>query len=150
MQDPARYFSTPCVNEVRAFAEATRVVLDEGLDERFERHDLYAEAIRAGLAALGFAFYTDPRFMAPTLSVVLYPEGVDDRAFRAGLSENGVVVAGGLAATAGAVFRMGHMGNLTSTDVRFAVDAVERTLAGLGRKIEPASGRKAVDGILKA
>ncbi|OGD13668.1 MAG: aminotransferase V [Candidatus Aminicenantes bacterium RBG_16_66_30] len=150
MQDPARYFSTPCVNEVRAFAEATRVVLDEGLDERFERHDLYAEAIRAGLAALGFAFYTDPRFMAPTLSVVLYPEGVDDKAFRAGLSENGVVVAGGLAATAGAVFRMGHMGNLTSTDVRFAVDAVERTLAGLGRKIEPASGRKAVDGILKA
>ncbi len=150
MQDPSKYFSTPCVNEVRAFAEATRVVLEEGLDERFERHDLHAEAVRAGLAALGFPFFTDPRFMASTLSVVRLPEGVDDKSFRAGLAENGVVVAGGLGATAGRVFRMGHMGNLTSADVRFAVDAVERTLAGLGREIVPGSGRAAVDGVLKA
>jgi len=150
MHDPSRYFSTPCVNEVRAFAEATRIILGEGLEERFERHALYAEAIRAGLAALGFTFFTDPDFMASTLSVVRYPEGVDDKAFRARLSENGVVVAGGLAATAGKVFRMGHMGNLTSADVRTAIDAVERTLAGLGCKAGPGSGRKAVDGILKA
>jgi len=150
MREPSKYFSTPCVNEIRAFAEATRIVLDEGLEERFERHELYAEAIRAGLAALGFTFFTDPRFMASTLSVVRYPEGVDDKAFRAGLSENGVVVAGGLASTAGQVFRMGHMGNLTSSDVRFAIDAAERTLAGLGRKIAPGSGRAAVESILKS
>ena len=150
MQDPARYFSTPCVNELRAFAEATRIVLEEGLEERFERHDLHAAALRAGLADLGFGFFTDPDFLAPTLSVVRYPEGVDDQAFRAGLSDNGVIVAGGLAATAGQVFRMGHMGNLTSADVRFAIEAVERTLAGLGRKIRPGSGREAVEGVLKA
>jgi aspartate aminotransferase-like enzyme len=150
MREPSKYFSTPCVNEIRAFAEATRIVLDEGLEERFERHDLHAEAIRAGLAALGFTFFTDPRFMASTLSVVRYPAGVDDQAFRAGLSGNGVVVAGGLASTAGQVFRMGHMGNLTSADVRFAVDAVERTLAGLGRKIAPDSGRAAVESVLKS
>jgi alanine-glyoxylate transaminase / serine-glyoxylate transaminase / serine-pyruvate transaminase len=150
MHDPSKYFSTPCVNEMRAFAEATRIILEEGLDERFERHDLYAEALRAGLEALGFAFFTDPNFLASTLSVVRYPEGVDDKAFRAGLSGNGVVVAGGLASTAGQVFRMGHMGNLTSSDVRFAIDAVERTLAGLGRKFEPGAGRAAVDNVLKA
>jgi alanine-glyoxylate transaminase/serine-glyoxylate transaminase/serine-pyruvate transaminase len=150
MQDPARYFSTPCVNEVRAFAEATRIVLEEGLEERFERHDLHAAALRAGLAALGFGFFTDPDFLASTLSVVRYPEGLDDQAFRAGLSDNGVVVAGGLAATAGRVFRLGHMGNLTSADARFAIEAVERTLAGLGRKVRPGAGRKAVDGVLKA
>jgi alanine-glyoxylate transaminase/serine-glyoxylate transaminase/serine-pyruvate transaminase len=150
MRDPGKYFSTPCVNEVRAFAEATRIIIEEGLAERFERHELYAEAIRAGLEALGFTFFTDPNFMAPTLSVVRYPEGVDDKAFRAGLADNGVVVAGGLAATVGRVFRMGHMGNLTSAQVRFAIDAVERTLAGLGRAVEPGAGREAVDGILKA
>jgi aspartate aminotransferase-like enzyme len=150
MRDPSKYFSTPCVNEVRAFAEATRVIIEEGIEERFERHDLYAEAIRAGLAALGFTFFTDPSFMASTLSVIRYPQGVDDRSFRAGLSENGVVVAGGLAATAGQVFRIGHMGNLTSADVRFAIDAVEGTLADLGVKVGPGSGREAVDGALKA
>jgi len=150
MHDPSKYFSTPCVNEVRAFAEATRIVLEEGIEDRFERHDLHAEAIRAGLAALGFTFFTDPSFLASTLSVVRYPDGVDDKAFRSALSGNGVVVAGGLAQTAGQVFRMGHMGNLTSAQVRLAVEAVEKTLTGLGHRFPPGAGRDAVDGVLKA
>ena len=150
MHDPTKYFSTPCVNEIRAFAEAMRIILEEGIEERFERHDLYAQALRAGLEALGFSFFTDPSFEASTLSVVRYPDGVEDKAFRAGLAANGVVVAGGLGPTAGRVFRMGHMGNLTSAQVRFAIDAVEKTLAGLGRAVKPGAGSKAVDGILKA
>ncbi len=150
MQDPAKYFSTPCVNEIRAFAEGTRVVLEEGLDERFERHELFAAALRAGLAALGFTFFTDPRFLAPTLSVVRYPDGVEDKAFRAALDANGVVVAGGLAGTAGRVFRMGHMGNLTSVQVRAAIEAVERTLGTLGYRFEAGAGRAAVDETLAA
>jgi alanine-glyoxylate transaminase/serine-glyoxylate transaminase/serine-pyruvate transaminase len=150
MHDPAKYFSTPCVNEIRAFAEATRIILEEGIEERFERHSLFAEAIRAGLEALGFSFFTDPSFEASTLSVVRYPDGVEDKAFRGGLNGNGVVVAGGLGPTSGQVFRMGHMGNLTSAQVRFAVDAVERTLAGLGRAVAPGTGRGAVDAILTA
>ncbi len=150
MHDPTKYFSTPCVNEIRAFAEATRIILEEGIEERFERHDLYAEALRAGLDALGFSFFTDPRFAASTLSVVSYPDGLDDKAFRAGLAANGVIVAGGLGPTAGRVFRMGHMGNLTSVQVRFAIEAVERTLAGLGRALKPGAGRDAVDGVLAA
>lgn len=150
MHDPTKYFSTPCVNEIRAFAEGTRIIVEEGLDDRFERHELFAEALRAGLEALGFGFLTDPSFFASTLSVVRYPDGVDDRAFRAGLAANGVVVAGGLGPTAGQVFRMGHMGNLTSAQVRAAIEAVERTLAGLGRAVAPGTGRAAVDGVLKA
>ena len=150
MHDPSKYFSTPCVNEVRAFAEATRIILEEGVEERFERHDLYAEAIRSGLAALGFGFFTDPNYLAATISVVRYPDGVDDKAFRAGLYDNGVVVAGGLAQTLGRVFRMGHMGNLSSAQVRFAIGAVEKTLQGLGRRFEPVCGIEAVDKVLKA
>jgi aspartate aminotransferase-like enzyme len=148
MHDPTKYFSTPCVNEIRAFAEATRIIIEEGIEERFERHDLYAEALRAGLAALGFSFFTDPRFTASTLSVVRYPGGVEDKAFRAGLDGNGVVVAGGLGPTAGQVFRIGHMGNLTSAQVRFAIGAVERTLAELGAAFTPGAGRAAVDDVL--
>ncbi len=77
-------------------------------------------------------------------------DGVDDKAFRTTLYENGVVVAGGLAQTLGKVFRMGHMGNLTSAQARFAIDSVEKTLAGLGRAPEPGAAREAVDAILTA
>ena len=133
MKDPAKYFSTPCVNEIRAFCEGTRIILEEGLEARFRRHELQARAIRAGLEVLGFAFFTDPPFMASTLSVVAYPDGVEDKAFRAALDERGVVVAGGLAETAGKVFRMGHMGNLTGDEVLFAVEAAEGALGVPGR-----------------
>jgi aspartate aminotransferase-like enzyme len=150
MHDPTKYFSTPCVNEIRAFAEATRLILEEGVEDRFERHSLFAEALRSGLAALGFSFFTDPSFEASTLSVVRYPDGVEDKAFRAGLAANGVVVAGGLGPTAGRVFRMGHMGNLTMAQVRFAMEAVEKTLAALGYEFKPGAGKAAVDAVLKA
>jgi alanine-glyoxylate transaminase/serine-glyoxylate transaminase/serine-pyruvate transaminase len=143
MKDPVKYFSTPCVNEVRAFFEATRIILEEGLERRFRRHDLFARSIRAGLGALGFGFFTDPAFYASTMSVPTYPAGVEDKAFRAALYENGVVVAGGLAQTAGKVFRMGHMGNLTRDEILFALESVEKTLDSLGYRFEPGAGLKA-------
>ena len=69
-----------------------------------------------------------------------YPDGVEDKAFRSGYARNGVVVAGGLAATAGKVFRMGHMGNLTPADVVFAFEAMEKTLAELGHRFPAGAG----------
>ena len=148
MHDPARYFATPCVNEIRAFCEGTRIIMEEGIEARFRRHDLYARAMRAGLAALGFGFFTDARSAASTLSVPVYPDGVEDKAFRDGLCENGVVVAGGLAETAGKVFRMGHMGNLGAADILFALGAVEKTLETLGRGFTPGAGVAAARAVL--
>ena len=46
MKDPAKYFSTPCVNEIRAFYESTLIILEEGLERRFSRHALTGQAIR--------------------------------------------------------------------------------------------------------
>ena len=132
MKDPFKYFSTPCVNEIRAFCESTKIVLEEGLEARFARHALFARAIRAALAALGFKFYTEERFFADTLSVVYYPDGVDDKLFRSLYYQNGVVVAGGLGETAGKIFSMGHMGNLSSPQLYFALEMLEKTLFSMG------------------
>lgn len=148
MQDPFRYFSTPCVNEIRAFAEALRMVMEEGIEARFTRHELFGRAFRAGLTALGFRLFTAPAALAATLSVVEYPEGVGDKAFRSALDGNGVVVAGGLGPTAGKVFRLGHMGNIDRGDVLFVLDAVERTLAALNTGIEAGSAVRAAVEVL--
>jgi len=148
MKDPSRYFSTPCVNEARAFYESTLIVLEEGLEQRFARHSRTARAIRSGLNALGFTFFTQKEFLADTLSVVNYPPGVEDKRFRSLYYENGVVVAGGLGETAGKVFRMGHMGNLSSSQVYFALDALEQTLKTIGYAFEAGAGRGAAKAIL--
>ena len=149
MKDPSKYFSTPCVNEIRAFYESTRIILEEGLEQRFLRHAQVALAIRAALAALGFSFFTQEPFLADTLSVVRYPEGIEDKAFRSSFYENGIVVAGGLGETAGKVFRMGHMGNLSVSQAYFALDALERTISSLGYRFEAGSGLQAAKAILK-
>jgi aspartate aminotransferase-like enzyme len=148
MKDPGRYFSTPCVNEHRAFAEATRIMLEEGMEARFRRQAKLGRAVRVGLAALGFEIFTGPDCRADTLSVVRYPDGLDDAAFRTLLARQGVQVAGGLAATAGRVFRMGHMGNLAPAQVEFAFEALEATLAGLGRRSETGGSLAAVRSVL--
>ncbi len=148
MKEPSKYFSTPCVNEIRAFYESTKIILEEGIERRFLRHERVAKAIRAALVEVGFSLFTQEPFLADTLSVVKYPEGVEDKSFRSTYYENGIVVAGGLGETAGKVFRMGHMGNLSVSQVYFALDALERTLSTLGYKFEAGSGLKVAKAIL--
>ncbi len=148
MKDPSKYFSTPCVNEIRSFNESTKIILEEGLDVRFERHEKTAEAIRAAFKSLGFSFFTEDSFLADTLSVVLCPDGIKDKTFRSRLFENGVVVAGGLGEVAGKVFRIGHMGNLSLDQIYFALQAVENTLSSLNYSFEPKAAVNAAKAIL--
>jgi alanine-glyoxylate transaminase/serine-glyoxylate transaminase/serine-pyruvate transaminase len=103
------------------------------LDARFARHARIAAAFRAGLAAAGLRLFTDPSCRADTLSVVLYPEGVEDGPFRSEMMARGVTVAGCLGPIAGKGFRLGHMGNIGAGEVAAVLDAVEASLAALGR-----------------
>lgn len=120
------------------------------MEERFRRHQRVAKAIRAALRHLGFSFFTDEAFLADTLTVCYYPEGIDDQAFRTTYASNGVIVAGGLGEVAGKVFRMGHMGNLSVSQVQFAVAALESTLSTLGYSFDPHSGIHAARKILES
>jgi aspartate aminotransferase-like enzyme len=132
MEDPGRYFATPCVNEIVALGEALRMIHEEGLPARFARHGRIARAIRAGLEALGLSFVTAPDCRAETLSVVFLPNGVDDAAFRKGVAARGVVIAGCLGPLAGKAFRLGHMGNIGPGEVAKTLGAIEESLRTLG------------------
>lgn len=137
MQDPAKYYSTPCVNEIVALAEALRIVHAEGLDARFARHARIARAFRAGLEALGLPLFTDASCRADTLSVILLPESVADTAFRREVAARGVVLAGGLGPIAGKAVRLGHMGNIDAAEVATVLGAIEGALSALGVAVTP-------------
>ncbi|MFW6140044.1 MAG: pyridoxal-phosphate-dependent aminotransferase family protein [Acidobacteriota bacterium] len=143
MKDPSKYFSTPCVNEIRAFCEGTRVMIEEGMEVRFKRHKKIGQAVRAGLKSLGFSFFTDEEYFADTLTVPVYPQGIEDSAFRTRLAENRVIVAGGLGELKGRVFRVGHMGNISYSQVEFAVGSIEKTLSEIGYEFHAGSGVQA-------
>lgn len=137
MEDPGKYFATPCVNEIVALGEALRILHEEGLPARFERHKRIGRAVRAGLEALGLSFVTAPDCRADTLSVVCYPKGVEDLAFRKQMVSRGIVVAGCLGPLAGKAFRMGHMGNIGAGEIARVLQAVEDSLRALGVHVPP-------------
>jgi len=139
MEDPGKYFATPCVNEMVALAEALRIIHEEGLPARFARHQRIGRAVRAGLEALGLTLVTAPDCRADTLSVVFYPKGAEDVPFRKEMASRGVVVAGCLGPLAGKAFRMGHMGNIGPGEVAKALSAVEESLRALGVTVQPGS-----------
>ncbi|MPM78983.1 Serine-pyruvate aminotransferase [bioreactor metagenome] len=137
MDNPSNYFSTPPVNHVVALNESVKIILEEGIEERYARHDLIGRSVRAGLAAIGLEPVTNQEALAPTLSVVKYPEGIDDAQFRAKMEGFGLVVAGGVGSLKGKIFRIGHMGNISFAEIAVTLNGVERSLVSLGYDVKP-------------
>jgi aspartate aminotransferase-like enzyme len=140
MNDPSKYFATPAVNMIWALKESVRIIKEEGIENRYERHRKNARAMQAALEAMGFTLLAEKDHRAVTLSNVLYMDGVNDLEFRKILGEEGVVVAGGLAAYAGKMFRLGHMGNIDIHDMVSTTAAIERALYRSGIEVELGKG----------
>lgn len=142
MHDPQKYFATPPVNLIYAYDEGMKLVLAEGMDNRYKRHEAYGKAVRAALAEYGMKAIADENAAAATLSCILYPEGMEDAEFRASLAKKGVIVAGALAHLAGKAFRIGHMGNTTEDMLEKAIVLIGETMNEVGFE---ADVQKAVD-----
>jgi len=136
MHDPSKYYATPAINLIWALKESVSIIKGEGLANRCARHKQVALAMQAALEALGFTILAEKEHRAATLSNLIYPEGVDDAKFRKDLYDDGVIVAGGLGAYAGKMFRLGHMGNVDTHDLVSALAAIERALFKAGLDIE--------------
>ncbi|RHW34824.1 alanine--glyoxylate aminotransferase family protein [Neobacillus notoginsengisoli] len=138
MNDPSKYFATPPVNLIYAYDEGMRIVLEEGLERRFRRHQAFGKAVRAALSVYGLKALAEEEAAAATLSCIVYREGMDDLAFRAALAKKGLIVAGALAHLAGKAFRIGHMGNTTEQMLEKAIKLIGETMIELGIAVEPA------------
>jgi alanine-glyoxylate transaminase/serine-glyoxylate transaminase/serine-pyruvate transaminase len=125
------YFATHATTLVRALDVSVGEIIAEGLEARFRRHADVAESFRDGFTELGFSLLTDADALAPTLSVLQPPGGVDEAAFRAALLAEGVLVAGGIGPFAGRAIRVGHMGTTGASEAALTVAAAGRALERL-------------------
>ena len=132
MHDPGKYYATPPVNMIYAFEKGMEILMAEGLKTRYKRHAALGKAVRAGLAEYGMKPLAPEEIAAPTLSCILYPEGINDAEFRSKLAAKGMVIAGALASLAGKAFRIGHMGNVTEEMFVKAMELVGETLREMG------------------
>jgi alanine-glyoxylate transaminase/serine-glyoxylate transaminase/serine-pyruvate transaminase len=105
------YHHTAPVSAVFALREALSIVLEEGLENRFNRHRENHELLASKLADLGIEFLVDPEYRLPNLNAVRIPDGVDDVIVRNRLlNEYNIEIGGGLGKFAGKVWRIGLMG----------------------------------------
>jgi aspartate aminotransferase-like enzyme len=128
MRQGTRYFSTHATSLIRALEAGLDLVLAEGLEARFARHRRVAEKLREGFSGLGFAPLTDAGALAPTLSVLAPPPGVDEAALRDAMLEQGVLIAGCIGELAGRGVRVAHMGNVGEAEIELTLRAAAAAL----------------------
>ena len=146
---PARLnHHTETTSMLYALREGLRVVLEEGLEERWERHRLHEAAVVAGVRALGLVLYGAPESKLAVVTCVSIPRGLDGDAVRAFLLDRfGVEIASSFGPLKGKIWRIGTMGYSASRfNVLHGLGALEATLLHFGAKV-PAG--KAVAAALK-
>jgi alanine-glyoxylate transaminase/serine-glyoxylate transaminase/serine-pyruvate transaminase len=111
--------------------EALRLIVEEGLEPRWARHQKHQKMLVAGLEAMGLELLVeDPNDRLWSLTTVRIPEGVDDATVRKQLlTENNIEIGGGLGPFKGKVWRIGLMGYSSQTNnVMLLLAALEKAI----------------------
>ena len=109
--EPRAYHHTPPGHLFYALHEGLRIVLEEGLEERYLRHQIASQALCAGLTAMGLDLVVHEEERLAPLTAVRIPDGIDDASVRQQLLQQfDLEIGGGLGPMKGKVWRIGLMG----------------------------------------
>ncbi len=137
------YHHTPPISLIYALHEALRIVVEEGLEARWERHRQNQLALIAGLEAMGIGLLVkNPAERLPTVTAVLVPEGVDEVKVRNQLlDEFNIEIAGGFGPLKGKIWRVGLMGHVSQkANVLLFLGAFKKVLLENGYRAPAGAG----------
>ena len=137
------YHHTPPISLIYALREAMRIVLEEGLEARWERHRQNQLALIAGIEAMGLELLVkNPADRLPTVTAVMIPGGIEDTKFRNQLlDEFNIEIAGGIGALKGKIWRIGLMGySSQKAHVLLLLAAAEKILLEQGYRVPAGAG----------
>lgn len=124
------YHHTGPISMIYSIHEALRLVFEEGLEKRFERHQKNHIILRDGLEAMGFEFVVAPQYRLPMLNAIRIPAGYDDATVRGRLlNEYNIEIGAGLGDFAGKVWRIGLMGeSCTLNHINMILSALKQVM----------------------
>lgn len=116
--DGARvYHHTAPITMNYALHESLRLVLEEGLEQCWARHESNHQRLKGGLDELGLEIASQEGHQLWQLNAVTVPEGVGEAGVRKALLEgHGIEIGPGLGPLAGKVWRIGLMGYSSSAN----------------------------------
>jgi alanine-glyoxylate transaminase/serine-glyoxylate transaminase/serine-pyruvate transaminase len=128
------YHHTAPINAVYGLHEGLCSILEEGLEARYERHRRLGGLLQGGLVDRGMELLVDEPYRLPQLTSVKVPDGVDEKELRRSLLERfGIEIGGGLGPLAGAIWRIGLMGDTCREEnVVLFLSALDELLGGRG------------------
>ena len=131
------YHHTSPINMTYALREALRMMMEEGLENRIQRHARVADGLRAGMEALGMTLLAEEGHRLNPLTTVSVPEGIDDAKVRRTLLDDyDIEIGGGLGEFRGKAWRIGLMGESAREKNVFALlSALETILSKEGYEV---------------
>ena len=142
---------TPALPLLYAYNEAMDIILEEGIDNRIQRHRTCSAALYAGLSAIGLTPFANEDSRSTVVIALNYLPNLEDATFRNTLAkEFRVLVAGGFGNLKGKVFRVGCMGEVHRYHVMRTISAISSTLAMMGYDTDPEAGLKVASQKLSA
>jgi len=129
VERPITYHHTMPILQYYALYEGIRLSLEEGLENRWARHEDAGRYFQQQMRDRGYTFLSDPDHQLWELSAIDVPDGVDGKEIQGRfLREHGIEIGGGLGPTAPPIWRVGLMGvnanRETADRVLGAFDAV--------------------------
>ena len=126
---------TPAVSLIYALDEATGMILEEGLKQRYNRHRVCAEAIYNGTEAMGLGALAEKDSRSYTVAAIRSPQGIEESKIRELIkSKYGIDFGGSLGQVKGKIFRVGVMGSVGAPEIMTTVGAIASATAELGFK----------------
>lgn len=140
------YHHTAPISMIYALREALRIIVEEGLEKRWIRHERNRDALIRGIEEMGLRMHAREN-RCPTLNTVSVPEGVEDAKVRGFLLDRfNMEIGGGLGPLKGKIWRVGLMGiNSSEQNVILFLGALERALRASGFRVKGSGAKAAIE-----
>ena len=143
---------TPPMNLLRGLRESVNMLMEEGLENVFVRHNRMANAVRAAVSAWGMSpIAKEERWYSDTVTAVKVPEGFDgNEVVRHAYNYYNLALSISLAKIAGQAFRIGHLGDMNELMILTPITGAEMAMKDLKYPIELGSGVAAAQEYLRS
>lgn len=133
---------TPAMGLLRGLRASVDVLLEEGMENVWQRHHRLAEGVRQAVVAWGLSTCAKtPAWQSDTVTGVMVPEGIDGQEIvKRAYQDYNLSLGGGLTQVAGKLFRIGHLGDLNECMLFSALGGAEMVMRDIGMDIEPGKG----------
>jgi alanine-glyoxylate transaminase/serine-glyoxylate transaminase/serine-pyruvate transaminase len=147
-----KYHHTLSSTMIYALREALMAVEEEGLEQRWARHQKNHKALAAGLTAIGLDLLPPPADRLWTLNAVRVPAGIDEAVVRQRLlREFNTEIGAGLGPLAGKIWRVGLMGaSSTPAMLLLFLGAIEHVLRSMGHRGDRGAAGAAMEALAGA